>query len=62
VPLLSPRHSPKPKPSGQSETILRRRLVGGVNEQRVVQIFASFRLSDGNRELGDEEAAAARDI
>jgi hypothetical protein len=45
----------------QSETVLGRRLVGGVNEQRIIQIFVSFRLSDSNGELGDGEAAA-RDI
>jgi len=56
-----PRHGPKPKLNGQSETVLGRRLVGGVSEQRVIQIFASFRLSNSNGELGDEEAAV-RDI
>jgi hypothetical protein len=55
------RPSPKPKPNGQSETVLGRRLIGGVNEQRVVQIFASSRLSDSNGEPGDKEAAV-RDI
>jgi hypothetical protein len=56
-----PRHSPKHKPSGRSETVLGRRLVSGVNEQRIVQTFASFRLLDSNGELGDKEAAI-RDI
>jgi hypothetical protein len=52
-----PRPSPKSKPKGQSELDLGRQLVSGADEQRVVQIFASFRLLDSNRELGDQEAA-----
>jgi hypothetical protein len=52
-----PRPGPKPKLKGQSEPVLGRRLIGGANEQRVVQIFASFRLLDGNGEPGDQEAA-----
>jgi hypothetical protein len=57
-PTPPPRTSPKPKPTSQSKTILGRRLISGVNEQHVVQIFASFRLLESNGELRDREAAS----
>src|SRR6266516_386562 len=55
-PPLPPRPGPKHKETNRSDTILGRRLIGGVNEQRVLRYFAEFRLSktDGG-EPGDEE-------
>ena len=42
------------KPSGQSNTILGRRLVGGENEKYVVKLFVTVRLAqEDNREPGD---------
>jgi len=36
-----PRQGPKQKINGQSDTILGRRLVGGLNERQVVETFAN---------------------
>jgi len=47
-----PRPGPKPKPNSQSETVLGSRLISGVNGQLIVRIFASFCLSDSNRDYG----------
>jgi len=45
-----------PKPSGQSNTILGRRLVGGENEKYVVKLFVIVRLAqEDNGEPGDNE-------
>jgi hypothetical protein len=35
------RQGPKQKTSGQSDTVLRRRLVGGQNERQVIETFAN---------------------
>jgi len=48
-----PRLRPKAKEAGRSETVKGRRFIGGVNEQQVVRIFASFHIAEGNGELGD---------
>jgi len=51
-----PRPGPKAKEAGKSETAKGRRFIGGVNEQQVVRIFASFRIAkEGDGELGDQE-------
>jgi len=56
-PPPTPRPSLKPKESTRSEIVLSRRLIGGPNEQRVLQLFAAFRLlGQEEGELGDEEA------
>jgi hypothetical protein len=44
-PPPAPRQGPKQKPTGQSNTVLGRRLVGGVNEKQVIELFALVRLS-----------------
>jgi len=56
-PPPTPRPSLKPKESTRSKIVLGRRLIGGPNEQRVLQLFAAFRLlGQEGGELGDEEA------
>jgi hypothetical protein len=50
-----PRQGLKQKPSGQSDTILGRRLVGGQNERQVIETFANARLQLDLGELGDED-------
>ena len=53
-PPSTPRPGPKAKSTGQSNTVLGRRLVGGANEKQVVQLFASVRLSqEEDGEPGD---------
>jgi Tc5 transposase-like DNA-binding protein len=52
-----PRPGPKAKEAGRSETVKGCRFIGGVNEQQVVRIFASFRIAEGNGEPGDQEIA-----
>jgi len=52
-----PRQGPKQKINGQSDTILGRRLVGGLNEKQVVETFANARLQLDLVELGDEDIA-----
>ena len=44
-PPPAPRSGPIPKSSGQSNTVLRRRVIGGANEKQVAQLFALVRLS-----------------
>jgi hypothetical protein len=58
--LHRPNPPPRPrrvlKPSGQSNTILGRRLVGGENEKYVVKLFVTVCLAqEDNREPGDNE-------
>ena len=40
-PPASPRPGPTPVSSGQSNTLLGRRLIGGVNEKRVLTMFTT---------------------
>jgi hypothetical protein len=48
------RPGPKPKEARSSETVKERGFIGGVNEQQVLKIFASFRVAEeGDGELGD---------
>jgi hypothetical protein len=54
----TPRPGPKPKESTRrTETVLGRRVIGGTNEQRVLELFRTFRLeaSDGEGEPGDND-------
>lgn len=47
-----------PKWSGQADTILGRRIVGGQNEKQVVELFATVRLAQSdNAKLGDIDIA-----
>ena len=58
-----PRPGPVPKASGQSNTVLGRRLIGGQLEKQVVELFAAVRLAqqeDG--EPGDVDIANGRAI
>jgi len=57
-PPTVPHSGPKPKESNRAKTVLGCRLTSGLNEQRALQVFATFQLSvqDGG-ELGDEETA-----
>ena len=50
-----PRQGPKQKTSGQSNTILGRRLVGGQNERHVIETFANAQLQLNLGEPGDED-------
>jgi hypothetical protein len=49
-----PRPGPPPRSTGQADTVLGRRLIGGLNERQTVELFAAVRLtqSDGG-EPGD---------
>ena len=56
-PAPRPRTGPKPKESTRrTETVLGRRVIGGTNKQRVLELFRTFRLetSDGG-ESGDND-------
>jgi hypothetical protein len=56
-PPAPPRPRRTPKWSGQADTVLRRRIVGGQNEKQVVQLFATVRLQQSkDTELGDLDA------
>ena len=39
-----PRPGPVPRATGQANTVLGRRLIGGLNEKQVVKLFATVRL------------------
>jgi hypothetical protein len=54
-PPLPLRQGPKQKTSGQSDTVLGRRLVGGQNERQVIETFANARLQLNLTEPGDED-------
>ena len=43
-PPPTPRPRPVPKASGQANTVLGRRLIGGQNEKQVLELFATIRL------------------
>jgi hypothetical protein len=56
-----PRPGPRPKPTGQSDSVLGRRIVGGQNEKQIVELFATVRLSQNNEaEPGDEDIVNGR--
>ena len=58
-----PRPGPVPQVTGQANTILGRRLVGGLNEKQVVKLFATVRLTQhDDGEPGDVDIANGRDI
>ena len=44
-PTPPPRPGPHPKSTGQADTVLGRRLVGGLNEKQTLQLFATIRLA-----------------
>jgi hypothetical protein len=55
-PPLRPRRTPKW--SGQADTVLGRRIVGGQNEKQVVELFATVRLAQSDdAEPGDIDIA-----
>jgi hypothetical protein len=57
-PTLPPRLSPRPKSTGQADTVLGRRLIGGQNEKQTIELFATVRLSQYDEaEPGDEDIA-----
>jgi hypothetical protein len=57
-PPLPPRPGRAPKWSGQANTVLGRRLVGGYNEKQVVKLFATCRLIQSDTaEPGDTDIA-----
>jgi hypothetical protein len=47
------RPGPVPRTSGQSNTILGRRLVGGTNEKQIMEMFASVHLAQGDSAEGE---------
>jgi hypothetical protein len=53
----SPNSRPGPKPTpnrAQIDTVLRRRLIGGINEKAMLQLFAEYCVgTNGEREEGD---------
>ncbi len=53
-----PRPGPIPKASGQANTVLGRRLIGGQNEKQVVELFATF----ATVRLGQSEDGEPGDI
>jgi len=56
-----PRPGPIPKASGQANTVLGRRLIGGQNEKQVVELFATVRLGQSeDGEPGDIDIANGR--
>ena len=61
-PPLTPRAGPAPKASGQSNTVLGRRLIGGTNERQVLELFVTVRLAqdDGVSEPGDVDLTNSR--
>jgi len=53
-----PRPGKTPKWSGQADTVLGRRIVGGQNEKQVVELFATVRLTQSDdAKLGDIDIA-----
>jgi hypothetical protein len=51
-----PRLGPRPKTTGHADTVLGRRMIGGINERQTVELFAIARLSQSDTaELGDTE-------
>ena len=53
-PNPQPRSGPVLKSSSQSDTVLGRRLIGGENEQYIMKLFATIRLTqEDNREPRD---------
>ena len=49
-----PRPGPAPKPAGQANTVLGRRIIGGPREKEVQKLFAAIRLVQSeNSEPGD---------
>jgi hypothetical protein len=56
-PPLPPRLGPKPKTTGHANTPFGRRLIGGLNERQVVELFANSRLAVDVGERGDEDIA-----
>jgi hypothetical protein len=55
-----PRPGPVPKATGQANTVLGRRLIGGMNEKQVLELFATVRLGqdeEGSGEPGDLDIA-----
>jgi hypothetical protein len=55
VPTPPLRQGPKARTTGHSNMVLRRRLVGGLNEKQVVETFANARLQLDLAELGGED-------
>jgi hypothetical protein len=52
-----------PKPSGQSNTVLGRRLIGGENEKYIVKLFATIRLTqEDDREPRDIDIANNKEL
>jgi hypothetical protein len=52
-----------PKPSGQSNTVLGRRLIGGENEKYIVKLFATIRLTqEDDREPRDIDIANDKEL
>jgi hypothetical protein len=65
--LQRPPPPPRPRPvsqaTGQANTVLGRRLVGGLNEKQIVELFATVRLTQhDDGEPGDIDIANGRDI
>jgi hypothetical protein len=62
-PPLPPRLGPRPKTTGQADTVLGRRMTGGPNEKQTVELFAAVQLSQyDNAEPGDLDIVNGRVI
>jgi hypothetical protein len=58
-----PRPGRVPKPSGQSNTVLGRRLIGGENKKYIVKLFATIRLTqEDNGEPRDVDIANNKEL
>ena len=61
-PPPAPRPGLVPQATGQANTVLGRRLIGGLNEKQVVELFATVRLAQhDDGEPGDVDIANRRD-
>ena len=59
--IQRPRPGPPPRSTGQANTVLGRRLVGGLNERQTVELFAAVRLTQSNGgEPGDIDITNGR--
>jgi hypothetical protein len=59
--IQRPRPGPPRRSTGQADTVLGRRLVGGLNKRQTVELFAAVRLTQNNSgEPGDIDIANGR--
>jgi len=62
-PIPPLRLGPRPKAAGQADTVLGRRLIGGINEKQTIKLFANVQLSQyEDAEPGDTDITQGRVI